>query len=181
MVNNKLLRFFVLENNDGFGTFGVPLSELPADVKEDNFIMFKIRLRAILSSVYFVISLTGLSGVVYGNLFGLRGMHDIKQDGTSRWSSGAGNWGFKRLKFDSAIYEIENICRIESNDGGHLFYINEEEVSEELFYLFYNEQSQKEDSEWHTFSIDYYADNPLSDELIREEFSMAWEKWTQHG
>jgi hypothetical protein len=86
--------------------------------------------------------------IVYGYSFSYRGMNDLKKDGTFMSSGGAGHWSIDKLIFSTGICEKKELCRLDST----LYYVNDEEVSEDLFYSFYNEQQQKENAEWYEFN-----------------------------
>ena len=92
------------------------------------------------------------NGIVYGYGFSVRGLNELKKDGTFSGSGGAGNWGRSRLQFSLGICKRIDICRIESDAYSRWYYINEEEVTEDKFYAFVYEQDAKEDAEWHEFT-----------------------------
>ena len=93
------------------------------------------------------------NGMVSDVYFGIRGMNVIKKDGTHSWSNSAFHSGYSKLNFSSDIWEIYDICEVNgTNYPPELYYINGEEVSEEEFEKFYNEQDQKEDADWYDFT-----------------------------
>ena len=93
------------------------------------------------------------NGMVSNVYFGIRGMNVIKKDGTFDWSSSAFHSGYSKLNFSSNICEIYVICEVDgTNYPPELYYINGEEISEEEFKKFYNEQDQKEDADWYEFN-----------------------------
>ena len=88
------------------------------------------------------------NGIVYGYYFGFRSMDYIKKDRTYGWSGGAGNWGFNNLQFSNGRYEEKILGCIDYP----LFIINGEEVSQDLWDSFANEQHQKEEIDWYEFN-----------------------------
>ena len=99
--------------------------------------------------------------IVYGYHFGLRVINDLKKDGTFHWSGGAAYNGFGRLQFVDNKCEINEISRYDNQ----LSYINDKQVSEDIYFLFQNEQLEKEDVEWYSFS----------EETISTDFVKAWD------
>jgi len=99
---------------------------------------------------------------IYGYHFGMRSMGGLKKDGTFHWSSGAAYHGFSKLKFINGICEINEIGRYENYQN----YINGEQVSDDIYYSFQNEQFEKEDVGWH----DFFG------QTIIDDFDIIWKK-----
>ncbi|MCL2774408.1 MAG: hypothetical protein FWD71_13825 [Oscillospiraceae bacterium] len=80
----------------------------------------------------------------------------IKKDGTLFWIS-APSWIY-RLNFSNGSYEQRMLAHIDfdySPDGNTyniLYYVNDRQVSEEEYSLFWAEQEQKEDVDWYDFN-----------------------------
>ena len=114
-------------------------------------------------------------GVVYGYDFPFRGMRNIMTDGTFDGSGGAYNTYIMELHFLSGLIETITIGKSDTilKDDGELeqiFYINEEEVTRELWQDFLNEQSEKEIALWYEFS----------NKTIAEDFASAWSNYSEY-
>ena len=111
------------------------------------------------------------NNIVYAYSFPFRGIKQIKKDGTFNWSSGAADNGYDKLQFLNSTYESKRLAYSESRYDSErnlyaLFYINNEEVTEDRFFAFVQEQEQKEDADWHEFNADTIAD----------DFAAVWDK-----
>jgi len=95
-------------------------------------------------------------GAVRGYNIVYRGLEGLKADGTFRYSGGAADNGYGRLKFREDACETEILGYTESSqaNGGMTvsYFVNEEAVTEEAFASFSNEQDGKPDAVWHVFS-----------------------------
>lgn len=96
------------------------------------------------------------NGVVYGYLIVYRGLEDLKADGTFRFSSGAADTGWGKLKFDSNTFKTDMLGYSKSSQGDAnltiSYYINDKPVTKESFDASINEQSGKKDAVWYEFS-----------------------------
>jgi hypothetical protein len=108
------------------------------------------------------------NGVIYGYEFSVRGMNCLTKNGKFTSSSGAGNWSINKVRFSSGSYEIDELCRSESNADGNIYYVNNEEVSTDEFWLFMEEKT-KESAEWYPFSAD----------TIASDFATAWDSFIE--
>ena len=80
-----------------------------------------------------------------------RQMADIKKDGTFHYSGGASNHGTARLQFGDFGWEYVIIGGVEETDSVTSFYWNGEPVSEDVFWVCFEAQSEKENVEWHPY------------------------------
>ena len=96
-------------------------------------------------------------GGVTGYTFAYRQMADIKTDGTFHYSGGASNHGTARLKFGDFDWEYIIIGGIEETDSVTSFYWNGEPVAEDVFWVCFEAQSQKENVEWHPYPSNSYT------------------------
>lgn len=93
---------------------------------------------------------------VTGYEFAYRQMADIKTDGTFHYSCGASNHGVARLKFADSGWEYVIIGGLEEVDSVTSFFWNGEIVSEDVFWVCFEAQSEKENVEWHPYPADSY-------------------------
>ena len=96
-------------------------------------------------------------GGVTGYTFAYRQMADIKTDGTFHYSGGASNHGTARLKFGDFGWEYVIIGGVEETDSVTSFTWNGEPVAEDVFWLCFEAQSQKENVEWHPYPSNSYT------------------------
>lgn len=94
---------------------------------------------------------------VTGYTFAYRQMADIKTDGTFHYSGGASNHGTARLKFGDFGWEYVIIGGVEETDSVTSFYWNGEPVAEDVFWVCFEAQSQKENAEWHPYPSNSYT------------------------
>ncbi len=95
-------------------------------------------------------------GTVFGYLMVYRGLEELKADGTFGYSNGAADYGWGRLRFDADAYTTETMAysqSVQADTGMTLsYYIGTEQVSEESFDAFQNEQAAKENAAWNEYS-----------------------------
>ncbi len=100
--------------------------------------------------------LHSIDGAVYGYLVVYRGLEDLKEDGTFRFSNGAADNGFGKMKFDYNNYKTEILGCSKSSQGDTSltisYFINNKPVTKESFDSFTKEQSRKKEAVWHQFS-----------------------------
>lgn len=137
----KVLHFSVLDMDSD----GVPEVVLELAVTNDNYPDF-----------YEVLHYT--DSKVYGYLFGIRSMEDLKADGTFGYSGGAADNGFGKLIFQDSTCKTNTIGYKESgqtNSDGTInekYFINNKQVTEETYDSFQNGQTGKKDTVWHEFT-----------------------------
>ena len=95
---------------------------------------------------------------VYGYLMWYRAFNGLKEDGTFTFSSGTADSGFGKLKFDGKICDTEKITYSESDYDSDdeiavSFFINGEEVEQELFEAQIQKQNEKEDLIRYDFTL----------------------------
>lgn len=97
-----------------------------------------------------------MNGVVYGYLIVYRGLEELKADGTFRFSSGAADNGWGKLRFESNAFKTDILGYSKSSQGDTnltiSYFINNKPVTKESFDSFTNEQSGKKDAVWYEFS-----------------------------
>ena len=115
-------------------------------------------------------------GVVYGYYRHYGGSLDtLKEDGTFISSSMV-----SRMNFLENYCEIIYISKIYIYDSYHLYYIDTNRVTLDEYREFIAEQEKKENAKRYKLSESFTLSGAApTDELIREEFSAAWEKWMQ--
>ena len=96
-------------------------------------------------------------GGATGYTFAYRQMADIKTDGTFHYSGGASNHGTARLKFGDFGWEYVIIGDVEEADSVTSFFWNGEPVAEDVFWVCFEDQSQKENVEWHPYPSNSYT------------------------
>jgi hypothetical protein len=96
-------------------------------------------------------------GEVTGYTFAYRQMADIKTDGTFHYSGGASNHGTARVKFADSGWEYVIIGGVEERDSVTSFFWNGEPVAEDVFWVCFETQSQKENVEWHPYPSTGYT------------------------
>ena len=89
--------------------------------------------------------------------FAYRQMADIKTDGTFHYSGGASNHGFSRLKFTDSGWEYVIIGAVEETNSVTTFSWNGEPVSEDVFWVCFEAQSEKAEVAWHPYPADHYT------------------------
>jgi hypothetical protein len=92
---------------------------------------------------------------VYGYLIVYRGLEELKEDGTFRFSSGAADNGWGKLKFELNTLKTDILGCSKSRQGNTLtisYFINDKPVTKEVFESFNNEQARKKDAVWYEFS-----------------------------
>jgi len=96
------------------------------------------------------------NGRIYGYERLLRGLMELKKDGTHNWSGGAMVSGVAQWQSppnaDIDIMRYEADYDEETDQFTFTFLVNGEEVTEEEFDLARAEQAAKEDAEWHEFT-----------------------------
>lgn len=96
-----------------------------------------------------------MKDAVYGYLIVYRGLEELKEDGTFRFSSGVADNGWGKLKFESDSFKTNTIGYSKSSQGNTLtisYFINDKAVTKEAFDSFNNEQAKKKDAVWYEFS-----------------------------
>jgi hypothetical protein len=92
-----------------------------------------------------------MNGVVYGYLIVYRGLEGLKADGAFRFSGGAADNGWGKLRFQSNALKTDILGYSKSNQGDTnltlSYFINNKPVTKESFDSFTNEQSGKKDAE----------------------------------
>lgn len=96
-------------------------------------------------------------GGVTGYTLAYRQMADIKKDGTFHYSGGASNHGTARLKFTDSGWEYVIIGGVEETDSVTSFTWNGEDVAEDVFWVCFEAQSEKENVEWHPYPSNSYT------------------------
>lgn len=96
---------------------------------------------------------------IYGYLMWYRAFNSLKEDGTFSFSAGAADSGFGKLKFDGKTCDTEKITYSESdydtdNEIAVSFFINGEEVAQELFETEIQKQNEKKDSIRYDFTLE---------------------------
>lgn len=103
-----------------------------------------------------------MSGKVYGYLITYRGLQELKSDGTFLFSSGAADYGWGILAFQTSGFTTEPIGYSLSNqDGENLtvsYYIDNERVTKEAFDSAMDEQSTKGDAVWYDYDLNDIED-----------------------
>ncbi len=113
---------------------------------------------------------------VYYYQFPYRAFNNIKIDGTYHWSGGAVHNGFSRIVFNDGEYTTTDLAYCENDiDWNVSYFIGNESVSEDEFELFRDAQLQKQDAEWHEYSIDAFktslasvTEEPIVDKQVEE-------------
>lgn len=97
-----------------------------------------------------------MNDTVYGYLIVYRGLEGLKTDGTFRFSSGAADNGWGKLRFESNAFKTDILGYSKSSQGDSnltiSYFINNKPVTKESFDSFTNEQSGKKDAVWYEFS-----------------------------
>ena len=93
------------------------------------------------------------NGVVYGNLFGMRGMYRIFKNGTFLWNSDAGSInGCAKLRFTEEGAKTIELWRVERDDsGGVTYYVDDKQVTEAEWNAMM-QQDNSEEEVWFTYS-----------------------------
>ena len=89
---------------------------------------------------------------MYGHAFYIRAMHNLKEDGTFAYSSGAADSGIGYLCLDGAsaqVMEIASLCF--QADGAIHYYAGGQEVTEEAFRQIEQAQCLKAAPVWQNF------------------------------
>jgi formylglycine-generating enzyme required for sulfatase activity len=98
------------------------------------------------------------NGEVYGYNFTFRALMQLKTDGTFTFSSGAFDYGYGKLHFESNKSETDKTGYTESSYNNDTlirsFFINHNPVTEEEFKTFEKKQNEKEDVTWYEFTQD---------------------------
>jgi len=98
---------------------------------------------------------------VYGYNFGYRSLYGLKTDGTFRWSGGADDDGYSKLRFTSNNYEYDDIGYRKPNYPNPSYFINNQTVTESAYNDFIKSQKDKKDAIWYDFTEEN-IDNQLS-------------------
>lgn len=98
-----------------------------------------------------------MNGEVYGYIRVLRGLMQLKTDGTFTYSSGAADTGIGKLRFESNASLTDIILGYTessyNNDSTTIsYFINDKPVTEESYKAFLEEQDEKKDAVWYEFS-----------------------------
>lgn len=97
-----------------------------------------------------------MNGVVCGYLIVNRGLEELKEDGAFRFSNGAADNGWGKLRFESNAFKTDILGYSKSSQGVTnltiSYFINNKPVTKESFDSFTNEQSGKKDVVWCEFS-----------------------------
>jgi hypothetical protein len=97
-----------------------------------------------------------MNGSVYGYIQVLRGLENLKTDGTFRLSGGVSYYGYGKLRFESNACETDILGYYESSQNNDVitrnYFINNKPVTEESYNSFENEENGKKDVVWYEFS-----------------------------
>ena len=105
-------------------------------------------------------------GEVYGIEFSYRGLNELKKDGTYLSSGGAFYTEINKLQFFDGVCKNKVIAYSDFNViDGELFYINDEQVSDDMFLYLLDNHFEKENVEWY----------PYIYESFETEFTTVWE------
>lgn len=110
-------------------------------------------------NVEFYEVLHNVNGKVNGYLRVLRGLGQLKEDGTYMYSSGASDWGFAKLKFEAnGTITDDKLGYCEPNQNSdsttESYFIQNKSTTEDLFKSFVDEQNRKKEVVWYDFSQD---------------------------
>lgn len=113
-------------------------------------------------NVQFYEVLHNMNGKVNGYLRVLRGLGQLKEDGTYIYSSGASDWGFAKLKFEANGTVTDDklgYCESSQNsDSSTVSYIvQNKSTTKDLFDSYADEQNRKKDVVWYDFSKENIA------------------------
>lgn len=89
--------------------------------------------------------------------FSVRGLADLKADGTASWSDGAADNGFGRVTFEDDGYTFANIAHSAMEEDGVHYYAGETPIDEKEFNRLLDEQDEKPDAEWQPFTAENIA------------------------
>jgi len=109
------------------------------------------------------------NGKVYAYPFSYRGLNNLKKDGTFLSSGGAAYTYLNMLQFSDGILVVRELAYSDTvHENGQfiraVFFANDEEITEDMFYALLDGFLEKEDAEWHSFNEDYFE----------VDFSAAW-------
>ena len=98
-----------------------------------------------------------LNGKVYGHIYGIRSLGDIKADGTFAWAGSAAYNGYGKLKFKSdGSVTTDNIGYHDSKNNNGVVtttsFINNQSVTEKAYEAFIKEQDGKKKATFYDFS-----------------------------
>ena len=99
---------------------------------------------------------------IYGFGFSYRGMNELKIDGTFSGSSGAASSSIGKLEF----LTVECKERVLAYSDDDKYYVNDKQVSEDMFNSSLSKHWEKEDADWYSYSA----------ETFEEDFISAWNK-----
>jgi len=95
---------------------------------------------------------------VYGYIQVLRGLLELKEDGTFSFSNGASDNGYGKLRFIPDICEADTLAYCQSsrnNPTTELYFINNISVADESYKSYGKEQAGKKGVVWYDFSPEY--------------------------
>ncbi len=93
-------------------------------------------------------------GKVYGDIFPIRCLEDVKDDGTFISSGSASDNSCEKLKFQGSICGADEIAYEKRQDNIEVYFIDNKEVTSDEFDSFKNEQNAKKEPTWCEFSQD---------------------------
>lgn len=90
---------------------------------------------------------------VYGYVFYLRALNELKQDGTFDFSSGAIDNGIGRLTFSGPVAQTKELARSQDNGHGEPMYaVNGSPASQQAYEKALRIQEAKPDADWHALT-----------------------------
>ncbi len=112
----------------------------------------------------FVLVLREFNGMIIGHKFSHRQMSDIKIDGTYHSSSGAAYNGYYQLSFYDDSYTQLDLIRMDTDEDSEgtyqpIFFIDQEQVEEEVFWEHWEVQENKDEAFWIEFGLDTTDNN----------------------
>jgi hypothetical protein len=145
-----------LTNKEIYGTAFKPTRFAVLDMDGDKISEVVLEL-AVGSDAEFYEVLHYTNGKVYGYIRVLRGLMQLKTDGTFTYSNSAADTGVAKLRFEPNGGETDIILGYtkSSQNNGSIsisYFINDKPVTEEVYKSFIKEQDQKKDAVWYEFS-----------------------------
>jgi len=147
----------LLTNKELYGTVFKVTHFAVLDMDGDNIPEVVLEL-TVGNDVQFYEVLHYMNNEVYGYIQVLRGLQELKADGTFNYSNGALDNGYGKLTFKSDICEtnILGYCQPSTTDSTtELYFINNKSVTEELYKSYVKEQGGKKDAVWYDFTSEY--------------------------
>ena len=147
----------LLTNKELYGTIFKVTHFAVLDMDGDNIPEIVLEL-TVGSDVQFYEVLHYMNNEVYGYIQVLRGLQELKADGTFNYSNGALDNGYGKLRFKSDICETDILgyCQPSTYDSTtELYFINNKSVTEELYKIHIKEQEGKKGVVWYDFYSEY--------------------------